>query len=270
MVIGDPKNADKIYDAFRSDSHYLGGGTGSGFKDIAPQYLDELDSLAKQIGSINVVTKTGQKLKGYNTDGIGFVRGLEELLLKERNINTLKSLQVLILGAGGTARAIAFTLASKGAKITILNRTIAKADELAKHVREAYGDVAKSGGEERIESELPRADIVVNTSTKGAEGPFKDFSALSEAKKDGLNENLDESKKRVKLLKKDVVVVDINLRSDESATLRIAREAGYLTQDGSSMNLFQAIEAMMLIHDKEFKEAGISKDEIAKLIREVS
>lgn len=83
------------------------------------QYLDEIDETAKSIGAVNTIVNINGKLTGYNTDYIGAIAALEEKTkLKDKN--------VVILGAGGAARAIAFGLQEKNAKITILNRNYDK------------------------------------------------------------------------------------------------------------------------------------------------
>lgn len=83
------------------------------------QYLDEIDETAKSIGAVNTIVNNNGKLKGYNTDYIGAMQALEEKTkLKDKN--------VVILGAGGAAHAIAFGLQQKQAQITILNRNYDK------------------------------------------------------------------------------------------------------------------------------------------------
>lgn len=93
---------------------------------IIPQ-LDELDELAQKMGAVNTVVRTAEgKLKGYNTDGPGFVKSLEEA------IGTAKRQQpVLVIGAGGAARGIAFALQMAGYEnITMANRTVQKAQQI--------------------------------------------------------------------------------------------------------------------------------------------
>ncbi|MDL5502303.1 MAG: NAD(P)-binding domain-containing protein, partial [Candidatus Methanoperedens sp.] len=83
--------------------------------------------LAKQIGAVNTVDfKKG--IVGYNTDGLGAKKALTESGVD------IKGKNVLLLGAGGAARAIAFTLATEGANVTIANRTQERAISLAKEV----------------------------------------------------------------------------------------------------------------------------------------
>lgn len=276
MMIGDPKNVAEIYDAFRKDPRYLGGGTGVGFKNRAPAVLDSLDPLAKQIEAVNVITKIKlnnselSELRGFNTDGLGFVFGLEEFLKEKSNIESLKRLNILIIGAGGTANAIAFTLAAKGAKLAILNRTAEKAQKLAIHINQSYDNLAMGGGEELIRNEVAKADIVINTSTKSAEGSFKDFIAFAPARVGELEQNISESNEIISLLKPTAVVCDINLRADESPTLKLAQKFGHLVQDGSRMNFYQAVEALWLIHQDLFIQKGISRETISRLIDEIT
>lgn len=92
--------------------------------------LDEIDPLAKRIGAVNTVVNENGRLIGYNTDGMGYVRSLVE----ESNVQ-LQSQVVTLLGAGGAARAVAFTLAEQGVKeIRIINRSREKATSLAEHL----------------------------------------------------------------------------------------------------------------------------------------
>lgn len=90
-------------------------------------YLDELDELAKKMGAVNTVVRTKEgRLKGYNTDGVGFVRSLEEAVGKSH-----KDKPVLLIGAGGAARGIAFAMQQQGyTNLTIANRTVANAQAI--------------------------------------------------------------------------------------------------------------------------------------------
>jgi shikimate 5-dehydrogenase len=89
--------------------------------------LDEVDGVARRIGAVNTVVNTAGRLAGHNTDWIGAVRAIEE-------VRPLASTRVLLLGAGGAARAIAFRARERGAAIVICNRDDAKARALAHDV----------------------------------------------------------------------------------------------------------------------------------------
>lgn len=89
--------------------------------------LDELDPLAEKMGAVNTVVRTAEgKLKGYNTDGPGFVKSLEDVIGEGHTDKAL-----MLIGAGGAARGIAFALYAAGYRnITIANRTVAKAQSI--------------------------------------------------------------------------------------------------------------------------------------------
>lgn len=100
-------------------------------KETIIPFLDELDEMAEKMGAVNtVVRQQDGTLKGYNTDGSGFVRSLEEAIGTEH-----KKKKVLLIGAGGAARGIAFALKNFGyADITIANRTLSKAQNIIREL----------------------------------------------------------------------------------------------------------------------------------------
>lgn len=96
--------------------------------DVIP-YMKEMDGLAEKIGAVNTLVRVEGGFKGYNTDMLGLYRAMCE------DDITVKGEQVIILGAGGVARAVALMLSMKGAeKIIILNRTLEKAQQIADEV----------------------------------------------------------------------------------------------------------------------------------------
>jgi len=121
------------------------------FKTDIIQYLDELDDDAKTIGSVNTIVKKNNKLKGYNTDYYGILNSLPSV--KDKNI--------LLLGAGGAAKAVAFSLKQNGANITIVNRTAEKAKVLAVKFNISYININE------IESVIQTTDIIINTVPSG-------------------------------------------------------------------------------------------------------
>lgn len=102
--------------------------------------LKEIDPLAEAIGAVNTLARVDGGYKGYNTDILGLARELEE-----ENV-CIKDNPVLIIGAGGAARAIAFLCASRGASsVTVINRTVEKAQNIAGAVNGYYGiDLVKA------------------------------------------------------------------------------------------------------------------------------
>ena len=111
-------------------------------------YLDELDSLAQKMGAVNTVVRLSNgKLKGYNTDGPGFVRSLEQTIG-----TTEKQQPLLLIGAGGAARGIAFALQQAGyTNITIANRTVEKAQQIVDELDEGNA-LTLSEAEQNLQS----------------------------------------------------------------------------------------------------------------------
>ena len=123
--------------------------------------LDEITESAKLIGAVNTVYREGDKLIGTNTDGKGFVEGLNQRGIK------LKNQHLVILGAGGAARAIAVESALAGcASITIINRNQARGESLRDLINqktEAQADYVEWVPEVRI----PACDILINATNVG-------------------------------------------------------------------------------------------------------
>ena len=96
------------------------------YKEVIVSHLDNTDSHTTKIGACNTVVRAQDgKLYGFNTDAAGIVRPLE------RRLNTLEGARILVVGAGGAARAAVFGLKERGCEVYILNRSAAKAKKLA-------------------------------------------------------------------------------------------------------------------------------------------
>jgi len=129
-------------------------------------FLDELDPLAEKMGAVNTVVRLSDgKLKGYNTDGAGFVHSLEEVIGKEK-----KDQEVLLIGAGGAARGIAFALQQFGYhKLTIANRTVERAKDIISELGE--GQALELNAAEAC---LDRFGILIQSTSAGlGNGEFK-------------------------------------------------------------------------------------------------
>jgi 3-dehydroquinate dehydratase/shikimate dehydrogenase len=100
------------------------------YKEAILSHLDNTDSHTTKIGACNTVVRAQDgKLYGFNTDTSGVVRPLE------RRLTTLQDAKILVLGAGGAARAAVFGLKERGAEVYILNRSLAPAQKLARRAR---------------------------------------------------------------------------------------------------------------------------------------
>lgn len=126
------------------------------------KYLDYLDIAAGLIGAVNTIEFGENGAVGHNTDGIGAVRAISEVV-------PLKNKKIMILGAGGAARAISFQILLSGAKnLVISNRTIDKASELRDDLVEKLDpDVKVTDLGFNLEEELQDTDILINTTPIG-------------------------------------------------------------------------------------------------------
>lgn len=130
-------------------------------KQAVMEYIDEIDEGARVIGAVNTIVNENGRLIGYNTDGIGYVRSL-----KEETGAELAGRNILILGAGGAARGVAYALAQEQpGQIWIANRTAERAHELASSLG-AYANI-DGMGTDRIADIKHNVDIVVNTTSVG-------------------------------------------------------------------------------------------------------
>lgn len=130
------------------------------FKSAVMEYLDRIDPAAQAIGAVNTIDNRGGELIGYNTDYIGAVRALEEQV-------DLAGARVALLGAGGAARALAYGLVQRGARVTIFNRSLEKAARLA----ETFG-VEVGGALEQFPGDAA-FDVLVNCTSIGFKAPGK-------------------------------------------------------------------------------------------------
>ncbi len=122
-------------------------------KEAVLALADEVDETARAIGAANTLTLEGDRFGASNTDWIGAVRALE----REGPVD---GADAVVLGAGGTARAVTFGLLRAGARVTVLNRNEARAESLATELG------AKAGGGLDALGDLPH-DVLVNTTSVG-------------------------------------------------------------------------------------------------------
>lgn len=186
------------------------------------EYLDELDEVAELIGAVNTIDF--KNLKGYNTDGIGAVRAIEE-------VSSIKNKNVVIAGAGGASRAISFYIAKYGAEaITILNRNESKAQRLASDVSNSnLIDSVDSDSVAKIADYVRDADILIDTTPLGMH-PHVD----------------DEPIVRAEEMHDDLVVFDAVYNPNETVLLKEAVKAGAKPVYGIKMLLYQGAESFRI------------------------
>jgi 3-dehydroquinate dehydratase/shikimate dehydrogenase len=197
-------------------------------------HLDECDPLAASIGAVNTVVRRGRKLCGYNTDYVGVLRALERRM-------TLRGSRILLFGAGGAARAVAFALAQADAEVIVCARKLEQARHLARAV----------GGEAILRRHLQSArfDAIVNATPVGMH-PRTGASPLTS------------SELRCRL------VFDLVYRPMRTRLLELAARRGIETVSGAEMFIAQGIAQWEMWTEQRAPEAAMRRTVLAALARE--
>lgn len=190
------------------------------YKQAVIPLLDTVDTVAAAIGAVNTVVNDGGHLTGHNTDAPGAVRAFEE-------IRPLAGARVLLLGAGGAAKALAHGFADRGARVTIANRDRARAAALAA----ATGARAAAGLDEV--NRAGNYDAVVNATSVGMDH-VEAKSPVPEA-----------------AIHPELLVMDIVYLPIETELVRAARRKGARVIHGGRMLLHQAARQFELYTGKD-------------------
>lgn len=186
-------------------------------KEAVIAHLDEVEDTARLIGAVNTVTLYDGRAVGTNTDWLGAVRALgRETPLEGRD--------VVVLGGGGTARAVVWGALARGARVTVLNRTRVRAEQLAVELGAAH-----AGGLEELPG-LP-CDVLVNTTSVGLRS--------------------DESPVPATAIPARAVVLDAVYDPPRTRFLRDAEARGARTIGGKWMLVYQAAEQIRLWSGRE-------------------
>ena len=206
------------------------------FKQEIQQYVDFTDDDATYSGAINTIYKKKDKIIGTNTDGIGFVNSLKY----DSNIN-LYGKNVFLIGAGGAARGIIFSLINhKIQKLIITNRSIEKTNNLVFDIKKQTNFnniIIQEWSDKNVESQM---DILINTTSYGMK------------KNEELNINFNDNRK-------NLVVYDIIYSPSQTYFLQKAKNYGFKTYNGSGMLVRQAAESFQKWFDIKISEKEIKK-----------
>jgi shikimate dehydrogenase len=206
-------------------------------KIAAFQLMDEVDESARQVGAVNTIKVENEKLRGSNTDGKGFARAIRE----EFSVD-LRDLRVLVLGAGGAARAIALECAKENSeRLVIANRDFEKAKTLAEELRPFFAEARVLGPVPRLQAipwdeiafrfQIANVDLVVNATPLGLH--HADAAPIS-----------------ARLLAPHLMVYDTVYSRAQTALVSAAIEAGARAANGLSMLLHQGALAFEIWFDR--------------------
>lgn len=184
------------------------------------QFLDEIAPSAALIGAVNTVRREGHRLIGENTDGKGFLRGLRV----DAGMDPAGK-HIVVLGAGGAARAIATELGLAGAgRITVVNRSDSRGREMTADLKRGVATAVTLVPWSGVYVVPPDADVLVNATCVGL---FPDVDGMPDVD--------------LKIARKDMIVCDAVFNPPETRLLQAAREAGLPVLDGLSMLVYQGV-----------------------------
>jgi len=168
------RRVQELLAALRRSERMLGVNVTVPHKLAVMPYLDSIDALAKRIGAVNTIVRSPDgRLSGHNTDSGGFINSILEAQPGSRAsfVPALENRTVLLLGAGGSARAVAFGVAERlgHGRLIVCNRTLSHAQELAAEIRKLDRD-AQAIDEAGLRQWAPQADVIINSTTKGQGG----------------------------------------------------------------------------------------------------
>ncbi len=195
------------------------------YKEAVIKLLDSLDPAAEKIGAVNTIAIKQNKLHGFNTDAYGALRLIE--LYREQ----IDGRAILLIGAGGSARAVLYTLlaAFQPSHITIITRTMSRALDLVERFRSLSPNVplrSIAASREAFKQEVDVASVVVNTSPVGMYPRVEDSPVPDDIH-----------------FRSDQAVIDLIYTPRETKLLRRAAAAGARTIGGLEMLLHQGARA---------------------------
>lgn len=201
---------------------YVGFNATMPHKQKLVKLVDELSDDAARIGAVNTVCIRDGKAYGYNTDGEGFLRALREANMDPADKN------VLVLGAGGAAKAVVYALMKAGVKrVVVANRTVKHAGALCSQLA-MPGAMACGFSMDTLCRQAARSDLLVNCTSLGMTGTAGDFEDLTFLQE----------------LKADAGVFDLIYNPARTKLLQTAEELGHKTANGLGMLVWQGVLAL--------------------------
>ena len=227
FLVEDEKRLKKFF----IDNNLKGANITVPHKEAAFKQADEVIGIAQEIGAVNTYIYDDNKIKAYNTDAPGFLKAIE-------SFGAIK--KVLVIGAGGTAKAIALALKAEGKEVIILNRSREKLEFFKKHGCKTYNWDS---------FQLDHFDLVVNSTSAGLKD---DAYPCNKTQLENIFMNSDNA-------------FDC-IYGKETPFLKLAKEEGLTIKDGEDMLLYQGVLAFEYFTKQEATQELI--DTMRKALKE--
>jgi len=299
----DDAHVGNLLAALKDTARFIGVNVTVPYKVRVMDYIDELDAGAQRIQAVNTIVRSRSgRLIGYNTDGEGFI---ESILTRqpgraESFLSSLKEMTVLLLGAGGSARAVAFHVSDllEGGQLVICNRTLQHAMSLAADLQKTRCHPLGIS-EKELAAWAPKAGCIINCTTKGQSGVRKlpngmavtlePYSALAPAHPPALAESISQEQNTrlpattaadidannsvsmalARSVPPETRFYDLIYHPEETIFLRQGRITGHPTMNGKGMIVNQATIAFKLICNAELQARNIDNAQTHKQILEI-
>ena len=216
------------------------------YKEKVIEFLDEVEESARRIGAVNTIVNNKGILTGYNTDVIGFKKSLQDngkFVIKEK--------KAVVLGAGGAARAVTYSLLEEGIEeVSIFNRTLEKAKKI----------------KQNFSSFFPRSSInIFSFEQNDLKEKIKEANLLVNATSIGMESQLDNTPlPDKKLFHPNLLVYDLIYHPARTLFLREAERAGAKIINGLPMLVYQGIESFYL-----WSGLKVEGKEVLEMIRQI-
>jgi len=198
------------------------------YKEKVIGFLDEVEESARRIGAVNTIVNNEGVLNGYNTDVVGFKRSLQEV-----GEFTVKRKKAAILGGGGAARAVIYSILEEGIEeVYIFNRTLEKAGKIKQDFSSFFPESSIyifPLEKESLKDKINKAHLLVNTTSIGMPPQVNNTPLPDE-----------------KLFHPNLLVYDLIYHPAKTLFLKQAEEAGAKIINGLPMLFYQAIESFYL------------------------
>lgn len=216
---------DKLFGALEGlrSLGFVGVNVTMPFKEAVLPFMDDIASYAQMVGAVNTIHIRDGQLIGYNTDGRGFIASLEN----DAGFDP-SGKRAVILGAGGGARSVAASLClAKCVGITVVNRTIERAESLVEMISTKFGDCAAQAiptGDAAVKKAVSEADLVINATPAGVDAAVEVPEAIGYV---GAKQ----------------LVFDLVYKPEESPVITAAQKKGASVLNGLGMLVYQGASA---------------------------